>query len=402
MPKLDLYNLALPDLESLMHDWGQPAFRARQIYRQLYANLADDPAAMTDLPAALRERLREEATVGALALERAQEADGGLTRKALFRLHDGAVLETVLMIYPDRATVCVSTQAGCAMGCVFCATGRLGLLRNLTPGEIVEQAMWASRELRRWQGAAGRPGDREAGRPDDGDGQWWGGEGEPFTERVTRRVGRITNLVFMGMGEPFANYDRWWQAVERLHDPKGFNLGARSMTVSTVGLAPGIRRLAEAPLPVNLAISLHAPDDELRSSLMPINNRYPLAELLDATRFYIERTGRRVSFEYVLLQGQNDHPHQAIALARLLRGREGPLLCHVNLIPWNPVPGAPLGRSERERVLAFQRVLLDYGVACTVRVERGVAIAAACGQLAGAPAAQPGARPADAIPLLSQ
>ena len=198
----------------------------------------------------------------------------------------------------------------------------------------------------------------------------------------------------MGMGEPFANYDRWWSAVERLHDPKGFNLGARSMTVSTVGLAPGIRRLADAPLPINLAISLHAPDDELRSSLMPINRRFPLAELLDATRYYIERTGRRVSFEYVLLQGQNDHPHQAIALARLLR--KDPLLCHVNLIPWNPVPGAPLGRSERERVLAFQRVLLDYGVACTVRVERGVAIAAACGQLAGA---QAGAQLADAIPL---
>lgn len=398
MPKIDLYNLTLPELEALMRDWGQPAFRAKQIYRQLYVNLADDPATMTDLPIALRERLREEAAVGALTLERLQEADGGLTRKALFRLHDGNVLETVLMIYPDRATVCVSTQAGCAMGCVFCATGRLGLLRNLTPGEIVAQALWASRELRRWQGLAGRAeaaaGPQADAQQPDRDGQWWGGEGEPFTERVTRQAGRITNLVFMGMGEPFANYDRWWSAVERLHDPKGFNLGARSMTVSTVGLAPGIRRLADAPLPINLAISLHAPDDELRSSLMPINRRFPLAELLDATRYYIERTGRRVSFEYVLLQGQNDHPHQAIALARLLR--KDPLLCHVNLIPWNPVPGAPLGRSERERVLAFQRVLLDYGVACTVRVERGVAIAAACGQLAGA---QAGAQLADAIPL---
>ena len=201
-------------------------------------------------------------------------------------------------------------------------------------------------------------------------------------------MGRITNLVFMGMGEPFANYDRWWAAVERLHDPRGFNLGARSMTVSTVGLVPGIRRLAAAPLPVSLAISLHAPDDELRSAMMPINQRYPLAELLDATRDYTAQSGRRVSFEYVLLQGRNDHPHHALALAKLLRGqgvsKGPPLLCHVNLIPWNPVPGTPLGRSEHERVRAFRQIVLDYGVACTVRVERGVAIAAACGQLAGA------------------
>jgi 23S rRNA (adenine2503-C2)-methyltransferase len=402
-----LLNLSLPQLEAQLRTMGEPPFRARQIYRQLYVNLADDLAAMTDLPAALRSRLAEAMPVSTLALERTQVADDGLTRKALFRLPDGAVVETVLMIYPDRATVCVSTQAGCAMGCVFCATGRLGLLRNLSTGEIVEQALWASRELRRWQGGqAGKPAHGQAGKPaSDQEGvdaaQWWGGEGEPFSERIVQRVGRITNLVFMGMGEPLANYERWWAAVERLHDPAGFNLGARSMTVSTVGLAPGIRRLAHEQLPINLAISLHAPTDELRSELMPINRRFPLAELLDATRRYIEQTRRRVSFEYVLLQGRNDHPHQALALAKLLRGhaapgkdRGVPLLCHVNLIPWNPVPGTPLGRSERERVLAFQRVLLDYGVACTVRVERGVAIAAACGQLAGA-------TPSTAIPLVA-
>jgi 23S rRNA (adenine2503-C2)-methyltransferase len=398
MERLDLLNQTLPDLEGMLREWGQPAFRAKQLYRQLYVNLADDPAAMTDLPAALRERLAAEARPGSLTLDRVQEADGGLTRKALFRLHDGAVLETVLMIYPDRATVCVSTQAGCGMGCVFCATGRMGLLRNLTTGEIVEQALWASRELRRWQADGGAPaGQPAAAEPRQADdGQWWGGEGEPFSERVTRRVGRITNLVFMGMGEPLANYDRWWAAVERLHDPAGFNLGARSMTVSTVGLVPGIRRLAAERLPVNLAISLHAPDDELRSAMMPVNRKWPIAELLDATRAYTEQTGRRVSFEYVLLQGKNDQPHHAQALAKLLRGhgapgryRGVPILCHVNLIPWNPVPGAPLGRSERERVLAFQQVLLDYGVACTVRVERGVAIAAACGQLAGSAAPIP-------------
>ncbi|NWF79895.1 MAG: radical SAM protein [Chloroflexi bacterium] len=386
-----LYDMTLPELEALLRTWGEPPFRARQLYRQLYVNLTEDPAAMSDLPAALRERLRAETRLGSLRLERVVEADDGLTRKALFRLTGEAVLETVLMIYPDRATVCVSTQAGCAMGCVFCATGKLGLLRNLSSGEIVEQALWASRALRQWQRSAApvaapaRP--QEAAGTLGDDGQWWGAEGEPFSERVTRQVGRITNLVFMGMGEPFANYDRWWAAVERLHDPQGFNLGARSMTVSTVGLPPGIRRLAGERLPINLAISLHAPDDALRSALMPVNRRYPLAELLDATREYIARTGRRVSFEYVLLQGRNDHPHQALALAKLLRGqgvsKGPPLLCHVNLIPWNPVPGMPLGRSERQRVLAFQQILLDYQVPCTVRVERGVAIAAACGQLAG-------------------
>ena len=390
-----LYNLALPELEELLRGWGEPAFRAKQIYRQLYVKLADDPATMTDLPAALRDRLSSEARLGSLALDRVQVADDGLTRKALFRLDDGAVVETVLMIYPDRATVCVSTQAGCGMGCVFCATGRMGLLRNLSTGEIVEQALWASRELRRESGADDGPqttDDSSRG----GDERWWSderdsGSGGRRSSVVGRRLSRLTNLVFMGMGEPFANYDRWWAAVERLHDPAGFNLGARSMTVSTVGLVPGIRRLTEQRIPINLAISLHAPTDELRSELMPVNRKFPLDELLGATREYTEHTGRRVSFEYVLLQGRNDHPHQALALAKLLRGHDAPgrhrgvpLLCHVNLIPWNPVPGTALGRSERERVLAFQRVLLDYGVICTVRVERGVAIAAACGQLAGA------------------
>lgn len=365
-----------------MRAWGQPPFRARQIYRQLYINIVADPLAMTDLPLALRERLRAEASIGALTLERVQEADDGLTRKALFRLHDGAVLETVLMIYPDRATVCVSTQAGCAMGCVFCATGKLGLLRNLTSGEIIEQALWASREARTISAQLQvTPGELRL--PDED--RW--GEPASFSPTITRQYERITNLVFMGMGEPFANYDRWWEAVERLHDPQGFNLGARAMTVSTVGLPQGVRRLAGERLPINLAISLHAPDDELRGAMMPVNRRFPIAELIDATREYIDRTGRRVSFEYVLLQGKNDHPHQAIALAKLLRGqgvsKGPPLLCHVNLIPWNPIPGEALGRSERKRVLDFQQVLLDYGVACTVRVERGVAIAAACGQLAG-------------------
>jgi 23S rRNA (adenine2503-C2)-methyltransferase len=197
----------------------------------------------------------------------------------------------------------------------------------------------------------------------------------------TNRHDHITNLVFMGMGEPFANYERWWASVERLHDPQGFNLGARNLTVSTVGLVPGIRRLTNEKLPINLAISLHAPNDELRSSLMPVNKRFPISELMAATQEYIDQTHRRVSFEYVLLQGQNDGVEHAEQLADLVQG----MLCHVNLIPWNPVPGAPLQRSHRKRIQSFQQVLLDRGIACTVRAERGVAIAAACGQLAAVP-----------------
>jgi 23S rRNA (adenine2503-C2)-methyltransferase len=389
---LTLYNHTLPELESLVKGWGQPAYRARQLYRQLYVNYANDPAQMSDLPLALRERITAEAPIGGLKLVRVQRADDGLTRKALFALPDGAVVESVLMIYPDRATVCVSTQAGCAMGCDFCATGKLGLLRNLSTGDIVEQVMWAARELKA-QGSQRQATDRK--QPAPGDDNWWAPADSQFADAVrvlmhprtqepTSIPPRLTNVVFMGMGEPFANYDRWWGAVERLHDPQGFNMGARSLTVSTVGLVPGILRLSQERLPVNLAISLHAPDDALRSELMPINKRYPIAQLLDATRTYIERTNRRVSFEYVLLQGRNDGPQQALMLAGLVHG----MLCHVNLIPWNPVPGMPLERSHRQRVAQFQQILRDHRVACTVREERGVEIAAACGQLAGSEAPQ--------------
>jgi 23S rRNA (adenine2503-C2)-methyltransferase len=366
----NLYDLALPEIEQLLGGWNQPAYRARQLYRQIYVNLTDAPALMTDLPAALRERLAAETRMGVLELVRLQTADEGLTRKALFRLPSGDVVESVLMVYPDRATVCVSTQAGCAMGCVFCATGRLGLLRNLSSGEIVEQVLWAARELKglRTEGLGRSSEERKS----------------PHSA-LSPQSSALTNVVFMGMGEPFANYHRWWRSVERLHDPQGLNMGARNLTVSTVGLVPGIRRLATETLPINLAISLHAPDDGLRSEMMPINKRYPIAELLDATREYIAKTNRRVSFEYVLLQGKNDSPEQAVALSELLDG----MLCHVNLIPWNPVPGTPLGRSERARVLRFQQALQERGIACTVRVERGVAIAAACGQLAGTPILEP-------------
>ena len=346
-----LYDFSLDELTAFLAGWGEPAYRAKQIYRQLYVNAVGSPTEMTDLPKALRERLAAETCLGSLELAQLHQGDDGLTRKVLWKLPDGAPVESVLMIYSDRATVCVSSQSGCPMACVFCATGKLGFLHDLTPGQIVEQVMWAARELR----------------------------------SLTPDTRNLTNVVFMGMGEPFNNYERWWAAVERLHDPRGFNMGARNFTVSTVGLVPGIRKLAESALPINLAISLHAPDDALRTDMMPVNKSFPIADLLDAVRDYTVATNRRVSFEYVLLQEKNDFPAQAEALALLLRrdSRLRPELIHVNLIPWNPVPGNPLGRSHRERVLTFQDILQRNGVPCTVRVERGVDIGAACGQLAG-------------------
>ncbi len=340
-----LHDLSRAELEALLKDWGQPAYRARQVYKQVYDNLANAPSAMSNIPQALRERLASEIRFSTLELERIQTGDRGMTRKALFRLPNGSPLESVLMIYSDRATVCASTQSGCAVGCTFCATGAMGFRHHLSAGQMIEQVLWAARELK--NAASG--------------------------------VRALTNIVYMGMGEPFNNYDRWWTSVQRLHDPDGFNMGARGFTVSTVGIVPGIRRLADEPLPVNLAISLHAPDDELRQKLVPVNARYPIAAILEAVRDYLGKTRRRVSFEYVLLQGVNDGPREARSLAELLRG----LLCHVNLIPWNPVPGAPLTPSERRRVLTFQEALQAQHVPCTVRVQRGVDIAAACGQLAG-------------------
>ena len=354
--RIPLYNLTMEEISALLSSWGEPSFRAKQIYRHLYVNVVNDVQEMTDLSKGLREKLATETALFTLKHVGQHQGDDGLTRKALFALPDGSPVESVLMVYPDRATVCVSSQSGCPMDCSFCATGKLGFLHDLTSGQIIEQVMWAARELRTIRA-------ERADRHED----------------LPKALG---NVVFMGMGEPFNNYNNWWAAVERLHDPNGFNMGARSFTVSTVGLVPGILKLADEKLQVNLAISLHSPDDDLRSDTMPVNKRYPISDLIDSVRTYIEKTNRRVSFEYVLLQEKNDTVEHASRLANLLRGSD-PLLCHVNLIPWNPIPGTPLSRSGRQRVLAFQNVLLERGVACTVRVERGGDIAAACGQLAG-------------------
>lgn len=381
--KIHLYDMTLSALEQALTARQMPAFRARQIYRQLYVHFSESFESMSDLPMALRQELSENYILGTLRLVREQATDEDMTSKAVFVLPSGEMIETVLMIYPDRATVCVSTQAGCAMGCVFCATGQLGLLRNLSTGQIIEQVLWAARKLRRLatqQAALAQelPVDTTQGRDEQGG------------MLRSLRLGHLTNVVFMGMGEPFANYDRWRDAVARLHDSQGFHMSARSMTVSTVGLPQGIRRLAEDVLPINLAVSLHAPNDDLRTELVPVNQRFPISEVMAATRYYVHQTNRRVSFEYVLLQERNDDPAHAAELVALLRGQTIagadhalPLqLMHVNIIPWNPVPGMPLGRSLWGRVLAFQQVLRDGGIACTVRVERGLTIAAACGQLA--------------------
>jgi len=336
-----LLDLDLTELRAWFTERGEPGYRADQVWKAVYGELAPDASAITTLPKTLRTRLAQELPPPVLEPIREWVADGGDTHKSLFRLHDGREIETVMMQYEDgRATVCVSSQAGCALGCVFCATGLGGFDRNLSSGEILGQILFYARVL------------KERGK-------------------------RLTNIVYMGMGEPLANPAAVWKSIHALHRPDGMNFSPRRITVSTVGLVPRIRDFARSGLPVNLAISLHAPDDELRASMMPINNRWPLAELIAAAREYTVMTGRRISFEYALIAGRNSSPEQAAALAELLSG----LLCHVNLIPLNRVLGSDLEPPSHSQVLEFQRVLVEAGVPCTVRLERGADILAACGQL---------------------
>ena len=335
-----LLDLTYDQLKELLVSCGEPAYRADQIWRWLYRSLASDFQEMTNLPKGLRERLAEATLLRTMKPLKERGSADGLTRKVLFALRDDQTIESVLMHYERRHTTCISTQVGCALGCVFCATGQSGFVRNLTPGEIVEQVLYFAHLLK--------------------------AEGE-----------RLTNVVLMGMGEPLANYEATWQAIETLTHDDGFNLGARRITISTVGLVPGIRRLAREGTQIGLAVSLHASTDELRDKLIPINRRYPLAQLMAACRHYFERTGRRISFEYALINGINDSPEQARQLAHLLAG----LFCHVNLIPLNPVPESPYQPSPRGRILAFQAELNRLKVPNTLRVERGVDIRAGCGQL---------------------
>jgi 23S rRNA (adenine2503-C2)-methyltransferase len=372
---ISLLELTRDDLTRLLAGWGQPRYRAGQVWDWIYKRYAADPAAMTDLPKDLRERLAAETRLDPLERIYEQRSSDGQTIKWLFRLpgrtydREAAVtIETVLMLYEERQTVCISTQAGCAMGCVFCATGQAGLARNLTATEIVAQVLYAARWL-------GSTADR---RPPTADPTASGG-------RLPSAVGgRLTNIVVMGMGEPMANYERTWQALRTITDPEAFGLGARHVTLSTVGLPQGIRRMADEKLhgpesagQVNLAVSLHAPNDALRTQLVPVNHRYPIAEVMAAVRDYVARTNRRVTFEYALMNGINDTPALARALARLLKG----LLCHVNLIPLNPVAESAYQPSTPERAAAFQKILEMSGIPATVRMRRGIDIDAGCGQL---------------------
>jgi 23S rRNA (adenine2503-C2)-methyltransferase len=327
---------------------GQPAYRADQLARHYFARLTDDPAEMTDLPAAARAELAAALLPTLLAVEREQDCDRGTTRKTLWRAVDGALVESVLMRYPDRVTLCVSSQAGCGMACPFCATGQAGLTRNLSAAEIVTQVFAAARAM-----ASGA---------------------------VPGGPGRVSNVVFMGMGEPLANYGSVLAAVRRITEPvpAGLGISQRSVTVSTVGLVPAIRRLTAEGLSVRLAVSLHAPDDELRDDLVPVNRRWPVAEVLDAAFGYAAATGRRVSIEYAMIRDVNDHAWRAELLADLLAGR----LAHVNLIPLNPTPGSKWTASDPEVAGEFQHRLAARGIAVTVRDTRGREIDGACGQLA--------------------
>ena len=347
MPPRHFADLDAAGRTAAVTELGLPAFRAKQLANQYYGRLVADPQQMTDLPADVREKVADSLFPPLLTVVRELECDKGETRKTLWRGHDGATFESVLMRYPDRNTVCISSQAGCGMACPFCATGQGGLTRNLSTAEILEQVRAAAVTLR------DRHGDR------------------------------LSNIVFMGMGEPLANYARVVAAVQRITamPPDGFGISARSVTVSTVGLAPAIRKLADERLGVTLAVSLHTPDDELRDTLVPVNDRWKVAEVLDAARYYADVTGRRVSIEYALIRDVNDQPWRADLLGTKLHQALGPL-AHVNLIPLNPTPGSQWDASPKPVEREFVRRVRAQGVTCTVRDTRGREIAAACGQLA--------------------
>lgn len=357
--KTDLLDLTLPQMQQWFVERGEPPFRAKQLYSWLYKRLVTDFSAMSNLPQALRSQLSQEASIGPMIIRSELHSKDDRTRKILLELNDGKLIESVLMLYPPigqssaRATVCVSTQAGCAFGCTFCATGQMGFDRHLSAGEIVAQVLFFARQL------------RDAP---------WSAKGLPGSTPIDH----ITNIVLMGMGEPLHNYDNVMQALRILNSSDGFNLGARHMTVSTVGLVPAIYKLSQEPLQVNLAISLHAPTDELRSQTMPINKKYPLEELLAACKDYIAATGRQVTFEYVLLSGVNDTAEYAHRLGELL----APLkqFAHVNCIPVNAT-SADYRPPGGEAIRAFRTILYEHGVSNSVRAERGDDIAAACGQL---------------------
>jgi 23S rRNA (adenine2503-C2)-methyltransferase len=359
-----IYDLDISALTTLLKEWDEPAYRAKQIWQGLYQHLWDSPEYFTNLSKPLREKLAENVTFSPFKVKVYQDSSDGFTRKTLFELPDKNLIEAVLMRYGDpadnpqivasapnsenmrgaknRRTLCISTQAGCAMGCVFCATGQMGFKRHLSSGEIIAQVMYYARML-----------------------------------KAENQV--VTNIVLMGMGEPFHNYDNTMAAIDRLNNPDGYNFGARRFTISTVGLVPQIRRFADEKRQVNLAISLHAADDAARVSMLPINKKYKIEDVIDACRYYVEQTHRRITFEWALINGVNDTPEVAKKLAARVKG----LMCHVNAIPLNPTVGYTGQATSRERAAAFKAALEHAGIPCTIRMRRGIDIQAGCGQLAG-------------------
>jgi 23S rRNA (adenine2503-C2)-methyltransferase len=337
-----IYDLTLDQITDMVLSAGEPDYRATQIWQTLYHQLIDDPASFTNIPKSFRQQLSTSLRFASLSKTAESLSQDSNTHKVLFQTAPGDKIETVLMRYEHRKTVCISSQSGCGIGCVFCATGQMGFERNLSSGEIVEQVLYFARQL--------------------------GTEG-----------GRLTNIVMMGMGEPFQNYDATMMAIDTLNHPAGFNFGARRITVSTVGLVPMIDRFTEEKRQVNLAVSLHAATDKVRDRLVPINRKYPLEMLLDSCRNYVSHTRRRITFEWAMIEGINDDLAQAKALA----DRVDRLLCHVNLIPLNPTRGYSASATENDIVTAFQDYLKSRGISCTTRLRRGIEIQAGCGQLAG-------------------
>lgn len=337
-----LFDLTFEELTEIITSFGEPKFRAKQVWEWMYANPASSFDDMSDLPKKLRERLNETIEFTHLTPHTDLLSTDGFTRKILFDLPGKSQVETVLMGYHTRRTACISTQAGCALGCTFCATGQGGLQRNITAGEIVEQVMFFERVLR-------------------------------------KKEDKLTNLVFMGMGEPFANYKEVMKAVDTLTNLAGFNFGARRITISTVGIVPMIEKFANENRQVNLAVSLHAATDELRETMLPINKRYPIKELMSSCREYVFKTNRRLSFEWALIDEVNDTTEQAHAFVKLVRGIE--MLCHVNFIPLNPTKGYGGHESKQKRIGEFRKILDKAGIPNTLRIRRGIDINAGCGQL---------------------
>lgn len=335
------YDISFTKLEATLAMWGEPTYRSQQIWQGVYQKFWYKPEQFSTIPKGLREKLFNYFIFNSLTPLKSIRSQDQETIKTLFSLSDNKAIEAVLMKYDKRKTLCISTQVGCAMGCVFCATGQMGFKRHLTSGEIIEQVLYYAREL-------------------------------------SNSDEKVTNIVLMGMGEPFHNYDATLSAIDRLNDPTGFGLGARRFTISTVGLVPMIKKFADENRQINLAISLHAITNDERSALLPVNKKYSIEQVLDVCRYYVDKTHRRITFEWALIEGKNDSTEIARQLANRLQG----LLCHVNVIPLNPTEKSEFRPSSLIQTRLFQETLEKNGIPCTIRIRRGIDIQAGCGQLA--------------------